>query len=106
MTFEPLNRRLAIAAAVFAFVGVILGAFALATDYWTIGKIDDLTVKNESLPVEERVHTTVWNVRIHQFLLGSDEHTCVLPCLLLRVYSKPAPVGMNNASDNFGPVHS
>ena len=33
---DPLNRRLALLASVFAFFGVLLGAIALGTNYWTI----------------------------------------------------------------------
>jgi len=36
MTYEPLNRRLALLAAIFAFLGVVLGVIALATNYWTL----------------------------------------------------------------------
>jgi hypothetical protein len=36
MTYEPLNRRLALLAAIFALLGVVLGAIALATNYWTV----------------------------------------------------------------------
>jgi len=39
MTYEPLNRRLATLAAIFAFLGVVLGVIALATNYWTINTI-------------------------------------------------------------------
>ena len=71
MTYEPLNRRLATLAAVFAFLGVILGVIALATNYWTIGLTPN-RVHNEtgfidtpSAPVQ------TWNVcsRIFQQLI-------------------------------------
>ena len=47
MTYEPLNRRLATLAAIFAFLGVILGVIALATNYWTI-RLLLLIVRNET----------------------------------------------------------
>ncbi len=61
MTYEPLNRRLATLAAVFAFLGVILGVIALATNYWTIG-----TAITETRNGTDLVDTTptgeMWNV--------------------------------------------
>jgi hypothetical protein len=39
MAVDPLNRKLAFVAAFFAFVGVILGVVALATNYWTVERV-------------------------------------------------------------------
>ena len=62
MTYEPLNRRLAILAAAFAFLGVILGVIALATNYWTIG-INQNRVYNETGFVNAApVAVQRWNV--------------------------------------------
>lgn len=36
MALDPLNRQISYVAAVFAFVGVVLGVVALSTNYWTI----------------------------------------------------------------------
>ncbi|CAF1046805.1 unnamed protein product [Adineta steineri] len=36
MIADPLNRKLSFVGAFFAFVGVILGVVALATNYWTV----------------------------------------------------------------------
>jgi len=40
MIVDPLNRKISFVAAVFAFVGVILGVVALATNYWTVGNLN------------------------------------------------------------------
>jgi len=60
MTYEPLNRRLATLAALFAFLGVILGVIALATNYWTITTILSET-RNGSEIVETQSNVEVWN---------------------------------------------
>jgi len=39
MSYEPLNRRVSLLAAILAFLGVILGGIALGTNYWTITSI-------------------------------------------------------------------
>ena len=105
MTLEPLNRRLAILAAVFALAGVALGAFALATDYWTIGKINDVTTLNDSLPLGKPVQLTGWNVCSHQTRVDSEERTFVSLRLLFRVCLNRATVDTNNAPVNSGPAH-
>jgi hypothetical protein len=63
MTYEPLNRRLAILAAIFAFLGVILGAIALATNYWTIRPVLE-SFYNGTLVVAQRENGYGWNVCI------------------------------------------
>ena len=55
MVYEPLNRRLALLAALFALLGVLLGAIALGTNYWTINN----TYSNAP---SDPTYTTVWNV--------------------------------------------
>jgi hypothetical protein len=61
MTYEPLNRRLSLLAASFAFLGVILGAIALATNYWTI-KTNFQPVYNATSIVSQREAGYRWNV--------------------------------------------
>jgi len=63
MTYEPLNRRLATLAAVFAFLGVILGVIALATNYWTLNTIIT-EVRNDTGVVVTQQTGEVWNVSI------------------------------------------
>jgi len=63
MTYEPLNRRLALLAASFAFLGVILGAIALATNYWTIRPAVE-PIYNGTMVVDHRVDGYRWNVCI------------------------------------------
>jgi len=65
MNYEPLNRRLATLAAVFAFLGVILGVIALATNYWTITTVVN-DVHNETGIVGNQ-STIQWNVCILKF---------------------------------------
>jgi type III secretory pathway component EscR len=66
MTYEPLNRRLSILAAVFAFLGVILGVIALATNYWTISTVLS-EVRNETGIVNNQSTVYLWNVCILKF---------------------------------------
>jgi hypothetical protein len=70
MTYEPLNRRLAIVAALFAFLGVVLGVIALATNYWTLGVAVD-SIRNGALNVDRHERGYAWNVCI-LFLIFSD----------------------------------
>jgi len=63
MTYEPLNRRLALLAAIFAFLGVILGTIALATNYWTIESVFE-PIHNGTLVVAYREDGYKWNVCI------------------------------------------
>jgi hypothetical protein len=63
MTYEPLNRRLALLAAIFAFLGVILGTIALATNYWTIRPVFE-PIRNGTLVVAYREDGYRWNVCI------------------------------------------
>jgi hypothetical protein len=60
MNYEPLNRRLATLSAILAFVGVILGVIALATNYWTL----TFTTHNlnETLDITTGYNRPVWNV--------------------------------------------
>lgn len=63
MTYEPLNRRVALLAAVFAFLGVILGTIALATNYWTlISRVEP--VYNGTSLAASREGGYRWNVSI------------------------------------------
>lgn len=62
MSYEPLNRRLATLAAAFAFLGVILGVIALATNYWTISTVIS-EVHNETGLVTAQPNGELWNVR-------------------------------------------
>lgn len=67
MTYEPLNRRLAMLAAAFAFLGVIIGVIALATNYWTIG-LEQNRVSNETGFVNTTSVTVQrWNVCVRSF---------------------------------------
>ena len=63
MTYEPLNRRLAILATVFAFLSVVLGVISLATNYWTLRPALE-TYSNGTMGVGERQHGYMWNVCI------------------------------------------
>jgi hypothetical protein len=66
MTYEPLNRRLAILAALFAFLGVVLGTIALATNYWTLTSPFEPN-QNGTLGINQQQHGYVWNVCIVYF---------------------------------------
>jgi hypothetical protein len=77
MTYEPLNRRLSFLAAIFAFLGVILGSIALATNYWTITTNLEPIYNGTSI-VGQQENGYRWNVCIillslkkTNFLLGS-----------------------------------
>lgn len=65
MVVDLLNRRLSFVAAVFAFVGVVLGVVALATNYWTIENYvtpgTAVNTPNGTLLTNENVDWT-WNV--------------------------------------------
>lgn len=61
MTYEPLNRRLATLAAIFAFLGVVLGVIALATNYWTLNTAFN-EVRNETGIVTAEPIGEIWNV--------------------------------------------
>jgi hypothetical protein len=63
MTYEPLNRRLSLLAAIFAFLGVILGTIALATNYWTVQPNVE-PIYNSTSVIGERVAGYRWNVCI------------------------------------------
>ena len=74
MTYEPVNRRLALLAAFFAFLGVALGIIALATNYWTLGVAVD-SIDNGTLVVDRREHGYAWNV-------------CILFLIFIKKYQK------------------
>lgn len=61
MTYEPLNRRLALLTAILAFLGVLLGAIALGTNYWTIQPTVE-PVFNGTVRVVEGENVRRWNV--------------------------------------------
>jgi hypothetical protein len=61
MTYEPLNRRLATLAALFAFLGVILGVIALATNYWTLNTVVK-QIHNGTEIVDTQPTGEIWNV--------------------------------------------
>lgn len=65
MSIDPLNRKISFLAAVFAFVGVVLGVVALATNYWTYQQEvipgTALQTPNGTLLSNERTLST-WNV--------------------------------------------
>jgi hypothetical protein len=63
MSYEPVNRRLAILAAIFALLGVTLGVIALATNYWTISTAVE-PINNGTTVVDRREHGYIWNVCI------------------------------------------
>ena len=66
MTYEPLNRRLAILAAIFAFLGVALAVIALATNYWTISTVVSDVRNGTNLP-DVQITGELWNVCILKF---------------------------------------
>ena len=68
MTYEPLNRRLATLAAVFAFLGVALGVIALATNYWSTNNVPN-TFSNGTNVINLPANNTVWNVCIRMQIL-------------------------------------
>ena len=76
MTYEPLNRRLALLAALFAFLSVLLGVIALATNYWTIRPAVNVeTINNGRVVVAQGASGYRWNV-------------CIL-CLSLLTHYEP-----------------
>jgi len=60
MAADPLNRKMSMVAAFFAFMGVILGVIALATNYWTIE-----TVAPSSMAIQTPNGTILMNENIH-----------------------------------------
>ena len=72
MTYEPLNRRLAILATVFAFLGVILGVIALATNYWTYSHVAPLIYNESNTNAVRAYNGSAWNVRIVLINIGID----------------------------------
>ena len=65
MPIDPLNRQISYVAAVFAFVGVVLGVVALSTNYWTINQQATpgtaLQISNGTLLTSDNIVWT-WNV--------------------------------------------
>ena len=65
MSYEPMNRRLATLAAVFAFVGVLIGVIALATNYWSYNST--LMLNDDGTYITQgRTDNDTWNVRLPQ----------------------------------------
>ena len=68
MAVDLLNRRISYLAAFFAFVGVILGVIALATNYWTVENYvmpgTAVQTPNGTFLTNENVDWT-WNVSIY-----------------------------------------
>jgi ABC-type transporter Mla subunit MlaD len=65
MAIDPLNRKMSMVAAFFAFVGVVLGVVALATNYWTVENVftpgKAVTMQNGTMFMNENSDWT-WNV--------------------------------------------
>jgi hypothetical protein len=72
MSYEPLNRRLATLAAIFAFLSVILGVIALATNYWTINTAVE-QIRNETTVVESQPVGYLWNVCILRLISSLEK---------------------------------
>jgi hypothetical protein len=66
MTLDPFFRRMSMMAGVFAFIGVILGVIALATNYWTMENVPSsgMAMSNGTMPMNENFDWT-WNVSSH-----------------------------------------
>jgi uncharacterized membrane protein len=73
MSYEPLNRRLATLAAIFAFLSVILGVIALATNYWTINTAVE-QIRNETTVVESQPVGYLWNVCILRLISSLEKN--------------------------------
>ena len=63
MSYEPLNRRLSLLAAILAFLGVLFGAIALGTNYWTVRPAVD-PIFNGTSEFDQRENGYRWNVCI------------------------------------------
>ncbi len=65
MAVDPLNRTISFVAVFFAFVGVILGNVALATNYWTMAQYHvtgtAMPMPNGTILTNENVEMR-WNV--------------------------------------------
>ena len=70
MPLDPLNRKLSLLGSLFAFVGIILGAIALGTDYWTSSNYETpnraLEMANGTILISGQTNQT-WNVRKSMF---------------------------------------
>ena len=70
MTLDPFFRRMTMIAGIFAFISVILGVIALATNYWTMGTVGSpgmpMQTSNGTVMVNEKVDWT-WNVSFKLF---------------------------------------
>lgn len=67
MAVDPLNRRISFVVAFFAFIGVILGVIALATNYWTVENFvtpaTAIPTPNGTVLTNDHVDWT-WNVSL------------------------------------------
>ncbi|CAF3935794.1 unnamed protein product, partial [Adineta steineri] len=86
MTYEPLSRRLATLAAIFAFLGVLLGVIALATNYWTINTIVSET-SNATNVIDSHTSGYMWNglfkeCRTNMFCIARFQATTFIVCLM------------------------
>lgn len=99
MSYEPLNRRLALLSAIFAFLGVLLGAIALGTNYWTIKPTVE-PIYNGTTRLVEGESVRRWNVSIllRKFLK-------MLSYTSSRVFSGIVKI-MMHATINFVELHS
>lgn len=65
MSLDPFFRRMTMIAGIFAFIGVILGVVALATNYWTMENIPtpgmQMQAPNGTMVMNENFEWT-WNV--------------------------------------------
>lgn len=65
MAIDPLNHRMSFLATFLAFIGVVLGVVALATNYWTLAQVvvpgTALPTANGTFLTNENVFWT-WNV--------------------------------------------
>lgn len=75
MTLDPFFRRMSMMAGVFAFLGVILGVVALATNYWTMENMPPpgmpMPMVNGTMPMNDNFEWT-WNVSVSRLLVDYD----------------------------------
>ena len=83
MSYEPLNRRVSLLAAILAFLGVVLGGIALGTNYWTITSITVPSFNETNLiPTDYE-----WNVRT-LFWFSNRVFYSMMHLTSSRVFSK------------------
>ncbi len=85
MIYEPLNRRLALLAAIFAFLGVLLGAIALATNYWTITPAIEPIYNGTTIVVQREIGRG-WNVCIVFLRILANEYCLFIHDIFSRVF--------------------